>query len=49
MMIRESLLFRFNSFRIVAFTHLYCWPFGLAGCLVRHRERINTENRGIEK
>ena len=49
MMIYESLLFRFNSFRIIAFSHLYCWPVGLAGCLVRHRERINRENREIER
>ena len=45
----ESLLYRFNSFLILGFTHLYCWPVavGLAGCLVRHKERIKAENREI--
>ena len=48
LMIHESLLFRFNS--LFAFKHLYWWLFGLAGCLVRHRDLgINTENREIEK
>ena len=36
----ESLLFRFNSFEMIDFVHLYCWLVGLAGCLVAHRERI---------
>ena len=46
----ESLLFRFNSFQIIGFTHFYCWPMAWldAGCLVRHRERINAEDREIE-
>ena len=48
-MIHESLLFEFNSFQIIAFTHLYCWQVGLDGSQVTRRERINTENREIEK
>ena len=49
LMIHESLLFRFNSFKIIGFKHLYCWLVVLAGCLVSHMERIKTENREIEK
>ena len=45
MVIQESLLFRFNSFQIIGFTHLYCWQVGL----VAHRERIYRENRENEK
>ena len=48
-MIHESLLFRFNSFEIIGFSHLYCWLDGCAGCLVTHGERIYKENREIEK
>ena len=48
-MIHYSLLFRFNSFPIIGFTHLYCRPVGCAGCLVTRRERINTENRVIKQ
>ena len=39
----------FNSFQIIGFTHPHCWLVGLAGCLITHREKINTENREIEK
>ena len=50
MMIHESLLFRFISFKIVAFSHLHCCPVDLAGTwLFAHRERFYREMKEIEK
>ena len=48
LMIHETQLFRFNFFQIIGFTPLYSLLAGWPGCLVTHRERINTENKEIE-
>ena len=44
-MIHESLLFSFNAFKILGFSHLNCWASGRVGCLVMRvieKELIET-------
>ena len=40
---------RSSSFKIIGFSHLYCWSVGCAGYLFMHRERVYREKMEIEK
>ena len=47
-MIHESLLFRFNTFKIIGFSHLYYCPVGCAGYLVECRVMRPMVNRSVQ-